>query len=253
VRPPQAWLSRATREDVLNVCTDPENGPQHFGQRACTDRYHLPADMGEGLYWYHPHVHGEVQAQMLMGLSGAIIVAGPADDARRAAGIPERVLIVRQTQDLDAGKTAAAAMTAAPPEPSAPAVGAAAPANTIDTAHELLCASSAGIDAISLNGTPVPSGDAPDASLAHLEVPSGGTELIRLLNAATDAFLELTLLDPQGHALPLEIVARDGSPLTDDSGAALPAAATTESPAVPPAGALSSCCRDCRPAPRRTS
>ena len=70
-----------------------------------------PADMTEGLYWYHPHVHGEVQAQMLMGLSGAIVVEGPQDDVRRAAGIDERVLIVRQTQDLDAGKTQAAAMT----------------------------------------------------------------------------------------------------------------------------------------------
>lgn len=227
------------QDDVLGVCTDPASGPQHCGQRGFTYRYHLPADMSEGLYWYHPHVHGEVQAQMLMGLSGAIIVEGPAEDARRAAGIPERVLIVRQTQDLDAGKNATAAMTAAAAGAPAAAVGAAPPAaNAIDTAHELLCASGAGIDAISLNGTPVPLGDAPDAALAHLEVAAGGTELIRLLNAATDAFLDLTLIDTQSRPLPLQVVARDGSPLTDDNGAPLPAAATTESQAVPPAGRL---------------
>jgi FtsP/CotA-like multicopper oxidase with cupredoxin domain len=93
------------QDDVLTVCTDPANGPDHCGQRAFTYHFHVPSDMTEGLYWYHPHVHGEVQAQMLMGLTGAIVVEGPQDDARRAAGIDERVLIVRQTQDLDAGRT----------------------------------------------------------------------------------------------------------------------------------------------------
>jgi hypothetical protein len=40
------------------------------------------------------------------------------------------------------------------------------PATAIDTAHELLCGSNSGIDAISLNGTPVPIGEAPDSALA---------------------------------------------------------------------------------------
>ena len=102
------------QDDVLTVCTDPAIGFKRCGQRAFTYHFHVPSDMTEGLYWYHPHVHGEVQAQMLMGLSGAIVVEGPQDDARRAAGIDEHVLIVRQTQDLDAGRTQAAAMTGAP-------------------------------------------------------------------------------------------------------------------------------------------
>ena len=66
------------QDDVLTVCTDPASGPAGCGQRSFTYRYHVPADMPEGLYWYHPHVHGEVQAQMLMGLTGAIVVEGPA-------------------------------------------------------------------------------------------------------------------------------------------------------------------------------
>ncbi len=131
------------QDDVLNVCTDPAVGPQHCGQRAFTYRFRIPADMTEGLYWYHPHVHGEVQAQMLMGLTGAIVVEGPEDDARRAAGIDERVLIVRQTQDLDAGKTQAAAMTARAGHrvrTHANSLQARLPQRAIDTAHELLCA-----------------------------------------------------------------------------------------------------------------
>jgi FtsP/CotA-like multicopper oxidase with cupredoxin domain len=228
------------QDDVLTVCTDPASAPAGCGQRQFTYRYRIPADMPEGLYWYHPHVHGEVQAQMLMGLSGAIVVEGPGTDARRAQGIAERVLIVRQTQDLDAGKTQAAAMTAAPPERAGatPDTGPRRPATAIDTAHELLCATTAGIDAISLNGTPVPVGDAPDAALAQFTIGANRVEYWRILNAATDAFLDLAIIDSDGKPLPMTVVARDGSPFTDDAGAPLRARATLESQLVPPAGRI---------------
>jgi FtsP/CotA-like multicopper oxidase with cupredoxin domain len=227
----------APQDDVLMNCTDPAIGPALCGQRRFTYRYHLPADMPEGLYWYHPHMHGEVQAQMLMGLSGAIVVEGPGDDARRAAGISERVLIVRQDQDLDGGKTSTAAMTAAAADAAFPAAGG-NDAMTVDTAHELLCSLTSGIDQISLNGAPIPTGDAPDSALASLTIAPGTKQLWRLLNAATDAFLDLALVDEHGNALPLEIAARDGAPLTDDAGKRLHPAPTTEAQLVPPAGRL---------------
>jgi FtsP/CotA-like multicopper oxidase with cupredoxin domain len=228
------------QDDVLTVCTDPASAPAGCGQRQFTYHYRIPAGMPEGLYWYHPHVHGEVQAQMLMGLSGAIIVEGPLEDARRAQGITERVLIVRQTQDLDAGRTQAAAMTAAPPEreAAAPHPGTRRPATAIDTTHELLCVTTAGIDAISLNGTPVEVGDAPDAALPHIAIPADKVEFWRILNAATDAFLDLAIVDADGSVLPMTVVARDGSPVTDDAGALLPARATLESQFVPPSGRI---------------
>ncbi len=227
------------QDDVLTVCTDPATGPPRCGRREFTYRFHVPANMTEGLYWYHPHVHGEVQAQMLMGLTGAIVVEGPQDDARRAAGIDERVLIVRQTQDLDAGRTQAAAMTAAPPESTIhKRADSAPPATAIDTAHELLCGANSGIDALSLNGTPVPVGDAPESALANLELPADRKQFWRILNAATDAFLDLAIIDEKGKPLPLEVVARDGSALTDDTGKPLPVAATLASQLVPPAGRI---------------
>jgi FtsP/CotA-like multicopper oxidase with cupredoxin domain len=227
------------QDDVLNVCTDPAVGPGSCGQRDFTYHFHIPGEMTEGLYWYHPHVHGEVQAQMLMGLTGAIVVEGPEDDARRAAGIDERVLIVRQTQDLDAGKTQAAAMTAAPPGAHAHK-GQQNPhrASAIDTAHELLCGANSGIDAISLNGAPIPVGEAEDSALANFEIRAGRKQLWRILNAATDAFLDLALIDENGKPLPLEVVARDGSSLTDDAGAPLAATGTLASQFVPPSGRL---------------
>ena len=227
------------QDDTLTLCTDPAVGPARCGQRAFTYRFRVPDDMTEGLYWYHPHVHGEVQAQMLMGLTGAIIVEGPQDDARRAAGIDERLLIVRQTQDLDAGRTQAAAMTSAPPASAAhKAPRRAQPATAIDTAHELLCGSNSGIDAISLNGTPVPVGEAADSALANFEIPAGKKQLWRILNAATDAFLDLSVVTQDGTLLPLEVIARDGGALTDDAGTLLPTEETLKSQFVPPAGRI---------------
>jgi FtsP/CotA-like multicopper oxidase with cupredoxin domain len=227
-------------DEVLMTCTDPAVGPARCGQRAFTYHYHIPPDMPEGLYWYHPHVHGEVQAQMLMGLSGAIIVEGPQEDARRKAGIEERVLVVRQTQDVDAGKPQGAAMTAAPSSESGATDrnNGRKPPNAIDTEHELLCTRNSGIDAISLNGTPIPLGDAPDSAYAHWQIPENGMQFWRILNAATDAFLSLSLVDDKGTPLPMQVVAVDGSPLTDDAGALLPLADTLEPQFVPPSGRL---------------
>jgi FtsP/CotA-like multicopper oxidase with cupredoxin domain len=227
------------QDDTLTICTDAAVGPGRCGQRAFTYHFRVPNDMSEGLYWYHPHVHGEVQAQMLMGLTGAIIVEGPQDDARRAAGIDERVLIVRQTQDLDAGRTQAAAMTSAPPASGARKVsGHTPPTTAIDTAHEPLCGSNSGIDAISLNGTPIPVGEAADSALANFEIPAGKKQLWRILNAATDAFLDLSVVTPDGKVMPLEVIARDGSALTDDAGTLLPTEETLSSQFVPPAGRI---------------
>src|ERR1700733_8235171 len=96
----------APQDEVLMGCADPAVGPAACGQREITYHYQIPPDMSPGLYWYHPHMHGEVQAQMLAGLTGAIVVEGPDDQARNDAGIPDRVFIVRQLQDTD-GKTVA--------------------------------------------------------------------------------------------------------------------------------------------------
>jgi FtsP/CotA-like multicopper oxidase with cupredoxin domain len=228
----------APQDDTLTTCADPAVGPQNCGHRSVTYHYQVPGDMPAGLYWYHPHVHGEVTAQMLMGLSGPIVVESPADDLRRASGMRERVFIVRQTQDLDAGKASAAAMTAAAPDEPVAARPAGQVADRVDTVHELLCAASGGIDEISLNGTPVPLGNAPDDALAHVEFANGETQLWRVLNAATDAFLDLALVDSQGRPLPMQILARDGNPVEDDAGVRRHAWPTTQSQAVPPSGRI---------------
>jgi FtsP/CotA-like multicopper oxidase with cupredoxin domain len=239
------------QDEVMHTCVDPAPGPgvgpASCGQREFTYRYKIPADMPAGLYWYHPHVHGEVQAQMLMGLSGPIVVEGPEDDMRRAAGIEERVFIVRQGADLDAKAMAAA--SAAMPMPYGRDLSDPAPppprkvvkrhdGQIVDTDDELACTSNAGVDRISLNGSKVIDGKVKDADLAHLEIPAGGVQFWRVVNAATDAFLNLAVIDDTGKPLPLRIVARDGAPLTDDAGRREYPAPVTDYQLVPPSGRL---------------
>src|SRR5579859_261583 len=159
------------QDEVLMTCTDPAVGAPVCSHREFTYRYEIPATMPAGLYWYHPHVHGEVHAQMLMGLSGAVVVEGPEDDARRAAGIQDRIFIIRQSQDLDVKAAAAPAISSVPEPPPPPGIAAAtaksAPAagDSVDTAHELACSNNTGLDKITLNGSKVLDGDAADGDL----------------------------------------------------------------------------------------
>jgi FtsP/CotA-like multicopper oxidase with cupredoxin domain len=51
-----------------------------------------------GLYWYHPHVHGDTDDQVNGGLAGAIINVGPHDELEGIKGRTERLLIIQATQ-----------------------------------------------------------------------------------------------------------------------------------------------------------
>jgi len=53
-------------------------------------KYQLPEDHPPGVYWYHPHHHGNVADQLFGGLYGAIIVQDP----HAVAATRERVLVI---------------------------------------------------------------------------------------------------------------------------------------------------------------
>jgi FtsP/CotA-like multicopper oxidase with cupredoxin domain len=78
--------------------------------------YRIPAGHPPGLYWYHPHHHGRVAAQVFGGLFGAIIVEDPVPVA---AGT-ERVLLVSDISLDGAGNVPGASL----PERMAGRVGA---------------------------------------------------------------------------------------------------------------------------------
>ena len=63
--------------------------------KAFVYRFRIPASQSPGLYWYHPHVHGHTEDQVLGGASGALIVEGAANATPALEGLPERVIIIR--------------------------------------------------------------------------------------------------------------------------------------------------------------
>ena len=77
---------------------------------------HVPASQPPGLYRYHSHSHGEADWQLSDGMSGALIVEGTAKLSPATAGLPERVIVLRNV--LSAPNDASLARCA--PRASAP-------------------------------------------------------------------------------------------------------------------------------------
>jgi suppressor of ftsI len=58
----------------------------------------IPKTHPAGLFWYHPHPHGESNRQVQDGMAGAIIVDGIERYAPQLRGLRERVLVVRDDE-----------------------------------------------------------------------------------------------------------------------------------------------------------
>ncbi|MFO1462641.1 MAG: multicopper oxidase domain-containing protein [bacterium] len=59
---------------------------------------HVPEDHPEGMFYYHPHMHGLTEFQIGSGMSGAIIVEGLLDPFPELAGITQRVMMLKDIQ-----------------------------------------------------------------------------------------------------------------------------------------------------------
>jgi len=53
----------------------------------------IPANDNPGMYWYHPHAHGNATTQVDGGAAGAIFIEGTINGTQ---GLPERVFVIRQ-------------------------------------------------------------------------------------------------------------------------------------------------------------
>lgn len=60
--------------------------------------YNLPANHPAGVYWYHPHCHGNTADQTTAGISGAIIIRGGLDNIDGIAGLTDRLLYIQGSQ-----------------------------------------------------------------------------------------------------------------------------------------------------------
>ena len=65
----------------------------------------IPLDHTNGIYWYHPHLHGSSNVQVSSGMFGAIIIRDPADKFITTPDITERVIHVHKVNLTEDGKT----------------------------------------------------------------------------------------------------------------------------------------------------
>jgi FtsP/CotA-like multicopper oxidase with cupredoxin domain len=65
----------------------------------------IPLDHTNGIYWYHPHLHGSSNVQVSSGMFGAILIRDPADKFITSPDIRERVIHVHKVNLNAAGKT----------------------------------------------------------------------------------------------------------------------------------------------------
>ena len=200
------------QDDVLKTSIQPGDQPFEY-------RFRIPTDEPPGLYWYHPHIHGFSKAQVLGGASGALIIEGIERANREVAGLPERVIVIRD-QDLMNPN--------APPSKSEPVVPRMFIDRDGDSANNGTGFGQPAKD-LSVNFVPVPY---PDYPPAVIRMRPGERQLWRVVNASAITYLNLAVLFGR-TAQQLGIVAIDGVPV-NASGSAGPATEWSDHIGLPP-------------------
>jgi FtsP/CotA-like multicopper oxidase with cupredoxin domain len=150
----------------------------------------FPPNEPPGLYWYHPHVHGLSEAAVQGGASGAIVVEGIENVQPEVAGLPERVLMIRdQIPD--------------PSISSCQTPGATLPSGAIVPSWD-----------VSLNYVPIL---CPGFAPAVIIMKPEQQEFWRVANASADTIIDLQV-QYDGKAQPLQLVALDGVPTDSQDG-----------------------------------
>jgi FtsP/CotA-like multicopper oxidase with cupredoxin domain len=180
------------QDDVLKTSIQPGDAPFQY-------KFRIPEDEPPGLYWYHPHIHGFSKAQVLGGASGAMIIEGIERANKEVAGLPERVLVIRD-QDL--------VNPNAPPAKSEPVVPKFLVDHDGDAANTGTGFGKPAKD-LSINFVPVPYPDYPPAAI---EMKPQERQFWRVLNASAITYLNLAVLYKRAPQQ-LGVVALDGVPI----------------------------------------
>lgn len=186
-------------DDVLHTMVQP-------GAPTFEYRFRIPIDQPPGLYWYHPHVHGYTNAQVLGGASGALIVEGIARANPVIAGLPERVFIIRDQNLVNPDAQPVQSGNVPPPIVLRDAEG------------DILNSGTGGgkpAKDLSINFIQV---SFPDYQPAQILVRPNEKQFWRILNASAITYLDLQLL-VDNMPQPVGVVALDGIPIDEDSSA----------------------------------
>ncbi|MBV9720172.1 MAG: multicopper oxidase domain-containing protein [Candidatus Eremiobacteraeota bacterium] len=182
---------RAPADDVLGTLARPGQALHYV--------VHVPQNQEPGLYWYHPHVHGETNYQVgEAGMSGAIVVNGLERHLPGLAKMKTHVIIVRDNVVGNAAQSRGAIVQpqVINSDPCGPEFGG---ETTLNDAYE-----------------PV------------ITIAPGEKQFFRVINATGHKTLKLAV-----DGSNLEVVAIDGFPL--DTWRATPPTLTESAAIVPPA------------------
>jgi FtsP/CotA-like multicopper oxidase with cupredoxin domain len=159
------------QDETIKTVIQPGDPPFEY-------RIQIPKNQPPGLYWYHPHVHGYSEEQLLGGASGALIVEGMEQAVPRVAGLPQRVFVIRDEKMPPPSKSEKA-------DPNRPT------------------------KQLSINYVPVPY---PKYPTAVIKMKPLEQQFWRVLNACADTYLDLGV-EFGDKRQSVSIVALDGIPL----------------------------------------
>lgn len=199
---------KAPGDDVLGTFARPGESLHYV--------VHIPKNQEPGLYWYHPHIHGQTSFQVgSAGMSGAIVVNGLEHHLPGLAKMRERLIILRAS-----GIGATLRRRGGDDVPGMPGMdGMAMPQSQMkpQTYNAQPCGSDLGLTT-TLNGAYQP----------LITIRPGEKQFFRLINATSHKTLKLNVGNEQ-----MELVAIDGFAL--DSWPGNPPTKMVRTLIVPPA------------------
>ena len=163
----------APQDDVLSMIAMPGETLQY--------KVEIPRNQPPGLYWYHPHAHGESNKQVLDGMSGAIVIEGIERYVPEVARMRERILVLRDSA-FDGTSPQATRLRAIAEVPPGRCGSSTEQPERVFT----------------VNGAVRP----------QIPIAAGERQFWRIVNASPDLYADLQMDGEQ-----LEIVALDGMPL----------------------------------------
>jgi FtsP/CotA-like multicopper oxidase with cupredoxin domain len=183
------------QDDVLHTSIQPADRPFEY-------RIRIPSDQPPGLYWYHPHLHGFTRAQAGGGASGALIIEGLERANKEVAGLPERVIVIRDQDLLNPHAKPLGVPQKAPP----------ASLDRDGDARNTGDGSGTPAKDVSINFV---AAAYPDYRPGVIRMRPSERQLWRIVNASTITYLNLQLLFA-GKPQMLGIVGVDGAPVNDN-------------------------------------
>jgi FtsP/CotA-like multicopper oxidase with cupredoxin domain len=198
---------RCGADETINTVIAP---PGAGGTSDFLYHFTIPSNEPPGLYWYHPHMHGVSQQQILGGMTGVMVINGMENLFPEVAHLTERIFVLRDLDKPDPADNPGAS----PDEPW---------------------------KNVSINYVPVVwNGTTTSGQPANLAIGQRERQFWRVANASADTAFVLKLQHQESnsgnwHDQPLELLAFDGVPQTDDTGSAA-VAITVKRIVIPPAG-----------------